>query len=234
MSSSDKPGILHVYDGIEEMDNHLPNWWLLILWTTIVFGFGYWYYYHVTRQGPGLARGVQGRGSRGRAHRRRQQAAAHGRRDAARVGQRRRRWWSRARPSSRRCARPVTAQKGEGLIGPNLTDKFWLHGGKPTEIQKTIAEGVVAKGMPGWEQHAGRPARARHRRLRADAQEHGRARQGPSGRAGAVREDVCSRKLQGQAPGISPPFGRMGPGWASTPRTCMAASSAGGASSTWC
>ena len=37
-----------------------------------------------------------------------------------------------------------------GLIGPNLTDDFWIHGGKPSEIHKVITEGVLAKGMPNW------------------------------------------------------------------------------------
>jgi len=39
---------------------------------------------------------------------------------------------------------------GGGNIGPNLTDEFWLHGGSLAEINKTIAEGVLAKGMPNW------------------------------------------------------------------------------------
>jgi cytochrome c oxidase cbb3-type subunit 3 len=39
---------------------------------------------------------------------------------------------------------------GGGLIGPNLTDRYWLHGNKPLEIFKTITEGVAAKGMPPW------------------------------------------------------------------------------------
>src|SRR5690606_8886494 len=45
------------------------------------------------------------------------------------------------------CHRP----DGGGLIGPNLTDDAWIHGGKPTEIHRTIATGVLAKGMPPWE-----------------------------------------------------------------------------------
>ena len=36
------------------------------------------------------------------------------------------------------------------LIGPNLTDDYWLHGGTLPEILHTVAEGVPAKGMPGW------------------------------------------------------------------------------------
>ena len=39
---------------------------------------------------------------------------------------------------------------GQGLIGPNLTDRHWLHGGKVTQIFTTVVGGVPAKGMPPW------------------------------------------------------------------------------------
>jgi cytochrome c oxidase cbb3-type subunit 3 len=41
-------------------------------------------------------------------------------------------------------------EAAQGLIGPNLTDDHWLHGGKVTEIFQTIVKGVPAKGMPPW------------------------------------------------------------------------------------
>ncbi len=39
---------------------------------------------------------------------------------------------------------------GNGLVGPNLTDKYWIHGQGPTEVYKVISKGVAAKGMPPW------------------------------------------------------------------------------------
>jgi cytochrome c oxidase cbb3-type subunit 3 len=39
---------------------------------------------------------------------------------------------------------------GEGKIGPNLTDPYWLHGGQPMQIYRTILEGVPDKGMLAW------------------------------------------------------------------------------------
>ncbi|QRN94761.1 c-type cytochrome [Archangium violaceum] len=152
MSASDKSGVLHVYDGIEEMDNHLPRWWLFILWATLIFGFGYWYYYHVTGMGPGSLEVYKAEAA-----------------EAARLA-------ASNKPVSddtllalmqdsqsvelgkaqfqQQCA-SCHGQKGEGLIGPNLTDNFWLHGGKPMAIHKTVSEGVVAKGMPAWERTLG-------------------------------------------------------------------------------
>ena len=43
-----------------------------------------------------------------------------------------------------------------GLIGPNLVDKEWIHGGKPMDAFKTITDGVLAKGMPPWGPMLGR------------------------------------------------------------------------------
>ena len=40
---------------------------------------------------------------------------------------------------------------GEGLIGPNLTDNYWLHGqGNISDIVNTIRSGVPDKGMVAW------------------------------------------------------------------------------------
>ena len=36
------------------------------------------------------------------------------------------------------------------MTGPNLTDEYWLHGGKLTDIYDTVMEGVPAKGMLAW------------------------------------------------------------------------------------
>jgi cytochrome c oxidase cbb3-type subunit 3 len=154
MSSNNKPGILHVYDGIEEMDNHMPNWWLLILWSTILFGFGYWYYYHVSGKAQGSLEVYKAEAAEAARIAAANKPPPTGDEvllgltaDAALVEQ--------GKTQFTQVCAACHGQKGEGLIGPNLTDKFWLHGGKPTAILKTVAEGVVAKGMPAWEQPLG-------------------------------------------------------------------------------
>jgi cytochrome c oxidase cbb3-type subunit 3 len=41
--------------------------------------------------------------------------------------------------------------KGEGGVGPNLTDEYWLHGGSINDIFKTIKYGYPDKGMQSWQ-----------------------------------------------------------------------------------
>jgi cytochrome c oxidase cbb3-type subunit 3 len=41
-------------------------------------------------------------------------------------------------------------QNAEGLVGPNLTDKFWIHGATGQDILRSVNEGFAEKGMPAW------------------------------------------------------------------------------------
>jgi cytochrome c oxidase cbb3-type subunit 3 len=42
-------------------------------------------------------------------------------------------------------------QKGEGTVGPNFADEYWIHGGGIKNIFKTIKYGVPDKGMISWQ-----------------------------------------------------------------------------------
>jgi cytochrome c oxidase cbb3-type subunit 3 len=139
--------IVHVYDDIEEEDNHLPNWWLAILFGTILFGFGYWIVFHSGHylSGP------------------REQYAD----DVALLNAK----LALANPTSEEAMLALSKDptaieagkkiftttcvachgpEGAGLVGPNLTDKFWLHGNKATQILETVKKGYPEKGMPTW------------------------------------------------------------------------------------
>ena len=61
------------------------------------------------------------------------------------------RWTGVRRPDvgATRCA-ACHGPEGQGLVGPNLTDEYWLHGQKLAEIRHTIEVGVPDKGMVPW------------------------------------------------------------------------------------
>lgn len=146
------PTIVHVYDDIEEEDNHLPNWWLATLFGAIVFAFGYWFVYEVTHAAPSplvafnleTAELAKKRAEAGPVT---DEALLVLAKDDKTVAEGKQLFVST-------CA-PCHGAQGQGLVGPNLTDKFWLHGGKPVDIHKSITNGYPDKGMRPWGQVLG-------------------------------------------------------------------------------
>lgn len=138
----------HTYDGIQEYDKRLPNWWLFTLYGAIVFSIGYWAYYHWTDHlEPGWVR-VQRQIEEVKLA-----ALSHGEPPNDRQ------LWEFSRDPQIVAAGRETylstcaACHGEdmtGGIGLNLVDASWVHGGQPMEIFRTVNEGVTDKGMPSW------------------------------------------------------------------------------------
>jgi len=148
---SDDGKVVHVYDDIQEEDNHLPNWWLFTLYGACVFALGYWIYFQAYGAGDSPLEAYQ----REKATARKAEAAklmAMGELSDDKLLEMSR------NPAIVRDGQKVFstvcmachAANGGGQIGPNLTDEFWLHGGKPTQILKTVREGVLDKGMLAW------------------------------------------------------------------------------------
>jgi cytochrome c oxidase cbb3-type subunit 3 len=140
----------HEYDGIREYDNPLPKWWLYIFYVTILVV--PWYYLNPGGLGSGPPRTVAYEQEMAAA-RARQPAVApsSGMTEealAARAGDRATLELGKATFATNCavCHRPDAG----GLIGPNLTDDFWLHGGTHLAILTTVTDGVLDKGMPAW------------------------------------------------------------------------------------
>jgi cytochrome c oxidase cbb3-type subunit 3 len=154
---SDDHLLEHAYDGIQEYDNPLPRWWLAIFWATIVFAPLYILFFHF---GPGML--DTERYDQAMMLATEQQMAAilaMGEIDEAMLaslmdddsmmnGGR--------KIYTSRCA-TCHGMFGEGGIGPNLTDPYWLHGAQLMDVYRTVREGVPAKGMLAWERQL-RPA----------------------------------------------------------------------------
>lgn len=142
-----KDGIVHVYDDIQEEDNHLPNWWLAILYGSIVFGFGYWIVYHTTKTLPTpvddyVADVTALKKARAAANPTSEDALVALTKEPAAIEEGQKVFTST-------CA-ACHGQNGEGLVGPNLTDKFWIHGAALGDVFKAVDQGFVDKGMPAW------------------------------------------------------------------------------------
>ncbi|MCU0303709.1 MAG: c-type cytochrome [Thermoanaerobaculales bacterium] len=154
---SDDHLLEHAYDGIQEYDNPLPRWWLAIFWATIVFTPLYILFFHF---GPGML--DIDRYDRAMMLAAEQQMAAllaMGEIDEAMIV------GLMDDESMMNGGRKVFTSKcatchgvlGEGGIGPNLTDSYWLHGAQLMDIYRVVREGVTDKGMLAWERQL-RPA----------------------------------------------------------------------------
>jgi cytochrome c oxidase cbb3-type subunit 3 len=140
----------HAYDNIEELDNPLPRWWLLTFYGTIAFSVVYFFYYTLG-DGPGLTREWQ----KERAQLEltlSKNSGGNGPTDEnalLAVVKDLEKQKSGKSLYQTRCASCHGAE-GQGGIGPNLTDNYWIHGGKPAQVLATITNGVGDKGMPPW------------------------------------------------------------------------------------
>ncbi|MBL8731701.1 MAG: hypothetical protein JNN13_04985 [Planctomycetes bacterium] len=142
----------HVYDGIQEFDNRLPNWWLWTFYGACIFSIFYWVHYHTIGTGdlPGAAFVKEQAEAQARLEKQMAEnpitnesllkmageATAVAKGDAI--------FHNAADPL--RCAF-CHKDDASGLVGPNLTDDMWVYGGKPIDIYTTIMEGRPG-GMP--------------------------------------------------------------------------------------
>lgn len=155
MSEPDEPLMMdHEADGIRELDNKLPTWWVWLFYGCIAFAAVYLCYYHLFARGDLAEKGqmaaeYQAEMKNGEALK----SAAVGRfesgiralqpsADPVRLDAGRRTFatW---------CA-PCHRADGGGLVGPNLTDEYWIHGSNFADNVTTIWNGVPAKGMVTW------------------------------------------------------------------------------------
>jgi len=142
------PGkVVHVYDDIQEEDNRLPNWWLGILFGSIVFAFGYWFVYEVTRAAPGPLDSF--RTEVAEAARRKAESGPVTNQSLLVLAKDPRTVDAGKQVFLSTCA-PCHGAQAQGIVGPNLTDRFWLHGGAPVDIHRSITNGYPEKGMRPW------------------------------------------------------------------------------------
>ncbi|SEK75152.1 cbb3-type cytochrome c oxidase N-terminal domain-containing protein [Parapedobacter koreensis] len=143
----------HTYDDIKELDNPVPAWFNGLFYASVVFAAVYLCVYHVFGWGPNQDQEYE--------------------REMAKAEKARQEWLAQAannidensvevdaQPETIAAGQAVFTQNcavchgnaGEGGIGPNLTDEFWLHGGEIQDVFKTVKYGVLDKGMVPWEQ----------------------------------------------------------------------------------
>jgi cytochrome c oxidase cbb3-type subunit III len=139
----------HEYDGIGELDNKLPTWWVWLFNGSILFGIVYLVYFHVLHAGPLSAAEYQQEMKIGNEIKaatmtkfESNMAALEPSKDQAVIDAGHKTFVNLCAPCHR-------ADAG-GLVGPNLCDDYWIHGSNFVDNVKTIWNGVPEKGMITW------------------------------------------------------------------------------------
>lgn len=141
----------HSYDGIKELDNSLPPWWVWGFYLTIIFSVVYLLHYHIMDTGPSSLQEYNNELALAEQQIKERQSKMANFVSAETV-------IALNTPEAlgegkdiftKNCA-ACHGNDGGGTVGPNLTDEFWIHGGGVKNIFRTVTEGVPAKGMISW------------------------------------------------------------------------------------
>ena len=143
----------HDYDGIKELDNALPPWWLYGFYLTILFSVVYLYQYHVSKSAPLQVQELNNEFAAAKL-----EAEEYAKTHPKKVDENTIEYAANADFIS--AGKTLFVQKcvachgpeGQGLQGPNLTDEYWKNGGSIKNIFKTIKNGVPNMGMIAWGQ----------------------------------------------------------------------------------
>ncbi len=141
----------HEHDGIHELDNNLPPWWLYGFYLTILFAVVYTGYYML---GPGITQAEEFEVAMEEARIAKElymskldnaidETNVTLITDASSLEKGKGIYISN-------CA-ACHGQMGEGGVGPNFSDEYWLHGGGIKNVFSTVKYGVPEKGMIPWE-----------------------------------------------------------------------------------
>ncbi len=141
----------HDYDGIRELDNALPPWWKWGFYITLIVGAFYLLRFHVWKTGPTpleeYSREMQIAEVQLEKYRKNLKDDINETNvtmaDAAGI--------EAGKKIFLGICNTCHGNNGEGnVVGPNLTDQYWLHGGTINDVFRTISNGVPEKGMQSW------------------------------------------------------------------------------------
>lgn len=141
----------HNYDGIIELDNSLPPWWVYMFYGTIIFAIAYCVYffaYDGFSQEKELAREMDAAKA---------QIAKFQEENGPGIDENTATLLVDATALDagkaiyeKNCV-ACHAANGGGGVGPNFTDNYWIHGNTINNLFKVIKYGVPEKGMIPWE-----------------------------------------------------------------------------------
>ena len=144
----------HNYDGIKELDNHLPPWWKWLFYGTIAWSVVYIFLFHLSKSLPLSEQEYNVELAQAEEQQRVLKASQPETQidenalvftnDAALIQS------GKNVFMNNNCGSCHRNDGGGNMIGPNLTDEYWIHGGDVKNVFAIIKNGVIEKGMPAW------------------------------------------------------------------------------------
>jgi cytochrome c oxidase cbb3-type subunit 3 len=150
-ASEQEQDLGHDFDGIRELNNPTPPWWRYSFYCSIVFGVVYIWIYHISHSAPLQLEELAI--AEARAAEAQQAYLAHA---ANNIDEKSVKLLTEAgdiASGKKLFTTNCTAchgAVGQGMVGPNLTDDYWLYGGRVNQVFSTIKYGVPEKGMKSW------------------------------------------------------------------------------------
>lgn len=142
----------HSYDGIRELDNIIPPWFTTAFLITILFGVGYLYRYHIAKSAPmqieEYKNAVAVAELKHDEFLKTQANAIDENSVALMTGAD----LEEGKKTFVMLCAACHKTDGGGLVGPNLTDEYWVHGGALKDLFKTVKYGYPEKGMISWKE----------------------------------------------------------------------------------
>lgn len=141
----------HDYDGIHELNNPTPPWWRYSFYCSIVFAGIYMWRFQIAHSAPSQLEELAIAEKDAL-----EEKAAYLKNAANNIDEKTVTLLTdpadlaaAQKLYAANCA-PCHGPQGQGVVGPNLTDDYWLHGGKINDVFSTIKYGVADKGMKAW------------------------------------------------------------------------------------
>jgi cytochrome c oxidase cbb3-type subunit 3 len=141
----------HDYDGIKELDNALPPWWKYGFYITIVVAVFYILKFEVWHTGMNPTQEYAAEMTAAKIQTDAYLAAAKDNVDENSVTQLEAAGAAAGKEIFTKTCVACHLAEGQGSVGPNLTDDYWIHGGGIKDIFKTIKYGYPDKGMQSWQ-----------------------------------------------------------------------------------
>jgi cytochrome c oxidase cbb3-type subunit 3 len=141
----------HDYDGIKELDNALPPWWKYGFYITILIAVFYLLKFEVWHTGMNPTEEYNSEMATAKIETEAFLASAKENVDENTVTDLDAAGIAAGKEIFAKTCVPCHLAEGQGLVGPNLTDDYWIHGGSIKDIFKTIKYGYPDKGMQSWQ-----------------------------------------------------------------------------------